>query len=618
MITRQKATLLQALVQSGPKVETATPGKAKIVEAERVDTPLERELVKRMQVISLSSDSEQYDDCSEEDSDSDYEEEASVMDLSGDDELTTEKDEESEVVQANTSDSINSLISEKVLQIIKGDESKKLTLDYCRSYLRHHGMRISGNKPVLIDRIKQHIELKQGPLEKYRPATFTINCTGDVCKGDVIKFKRRVYKAGSVSRKSAEAIGEHLVVGRVVKESYGEKKQQHTFTVEVLWSAGYKPLPPMRQLLVKGRNLYKLRTYRQKWENEGLRKMSLDEKHERGAAARSKRRDTLRASGRRKAATGTRKQLPNPYVAMGVSGNPQPHLLGEIGNVGRGEPLQQGWFPEFPMVHEQPYLPPRKETVPQLIYSNLSRVDAHQHHVNPPVVVAGQRDARLNKNIPSGVEKRVDEYQQHINPPAGVAGQRDVGPINNTPREVERRVDGCQHHIIPPAGVAGGINAGLNNSVPSEVRRIVDGYQHHINPPAGVVGGRRDTRLYHNNPSGVERRVDGYHHHNSPPAGAAGRRDAGLNNQIPSGVEKRVDGYQHHINPSAGVAGQRDVGFNNNVLSRVQFPPLQPPKRTHVSCPTAGCKNYASKVCSYGVCLKCCKEQGRICQKHKH
>lgn len=35
-------------------------------------------------------------------------------------------------------------------------------------------------------------------------------------------------------RKGAEAIGEHLVVGRVVKESYGEKKQQHTFTVGIL------------------------------------------------------------------------------------------------------------------------------------------------------------------------------------------------------------------------------------------------------------------------------------------------------------------------------------------------------------------------------------------------
>lgn len=76
----------------------------------------------------MISDSEQYDDCSQGESDSDYnhdsEEEASVMDLSSDDELTTEKDEEkdeeSEVAQAKTSDSINSLVAQEVLQIIKG------------------------------------------------------------------------------------------------------------------------------------------------------------------------------------------------------------------------------------------------------------------------------------------------------------------------------------------------------------------------------------------------------------------------------------------------------------------------------------------------------------------
>ncbi|OAE21717.1 hypothetical protein AXG93_1275s1280 [Marchantia polymorpha subsp. ruderalis] len=599
----------------------------------------------------MISDSEQYDDCSQGESDSDYnhdsEEEASVMDLSSDDELTTEKDEEkdeeSEVAQAKTSDSINSLVAQEVLQIIKdGDESKKLTLDNCRSYLRHHGMRISGNKPVLIDRIKQHMELKQGPLEKYRPATFTINCTGDVCKGDVVKFKRKVYKAGK-PRKGAEAIGEHLVVGRVVKESYGEKKQQHTFTVEVLWSAGYKPLPPMRQLLVKGRNLYKLRTYRQKWEDESLRKTSLDEKHERGAAARSIRRDKLKASGRPKAATGTQKQLPNPYVAMGVSGNPQPHLLGERGNAGRGEPSQQGSFPKVPMVHEQRYFPPRKETVPRHTYSNSSRVDSHQPHVHAPVILPGQRDARLKNNIPSGL----DEYEHHNNPPAGVAGRRYVEPKNTTPSEVGRRIDGYQQHNNPRAGVADRRDIGPNYNIPSDVARRVDGYQHHSNPPAGVAG-RSDSRLHHSNHSGlgrgvygyyyydgppvgvggrrddnpslVERRGDGFHHYNGPPVGA-GRRDAGLIHSNTSVGKRRFDGYHHHNCPPSGGGGLNHnnpslverrvdgfhqyttahVGLKENVPIGLQFPqPLQPPKRTQVSCPTAGCKNYGSKVCTYG------------------
>ncbi|TQE01962.1 hypothetical protein C1H46_012396 [Malus baccata] len=49
------------------------------------------------------------------------------------------------------------------------------------------------------------------------------------------------------------------------KESYGAGKQQHTFT---------------------GRNLYKLRTYRQRWSEEAERSKVLAEKQRRGEAAR--------------------------------------------------------------------------------------------------------------------------------------------------------------------------------------------------------------------------------------------------------------------------------------------------------------------------------------------
>lgn len=33
--------------------------------------------------------------------------------------------------------------------------------------------------------------------------------------------------------------------------------------IEVLWSKGEKPLPPLHPLLIKGRNLYRLKTLRQ-------------------------------------------------------------------------------------------------------------------------------------------------------------------------------------------------------------------------------------------------------------------------------------------------------------------------------------------------------------------
>uniref|UniRef100_A0A5B6YKX5 Putative zinc finger CCCH domain-containing protein 62-like n=1 Tax=Davidia involucrata TaxID=16924 RepID=A0A5B6YKX5_DAVIN len=84
-------------------------------------------------------------------------------------------------------------------------------------------------------------------------------------------------------------LGKRTVAGRIVKESYGAAKQQHTFTVEVFWSKGIRKLPPLFPLLVKGRNLYKLKTFRQVWKNEAERSKVLAEKHKRGAAARLKR-----------------------------------------------------------------------------------------------------------------------------------------------------------------------------------------------------------------------------------------------------------------------------------------------------------------------------------------
>ncbi|PKI69625.1 hypothetical protein CRG98_009980 [Punica granatum] len=58
-------------------------------------------------------------------------------------------------------------------------------------------------------------------------------------------------------------IGKRIVAGRIIKESYGSAKQQQTFTIEVLWSKGEKPLPPLHPLFIKGRNLYRFNTMRQ-------------------------------------------------------------------------------------------------------------------------------------------------------------------------------------------------------------------------------------------------------------------------------------------------------------------------------------------------------------------
>ncbi|KAH9713773.1 hypothetical protein KPL71_020458 [Citrus sinensis] len=136
-------------------------------------------------------------------------------------------------------------IEEKVIQkIIEAGQQEKLKVEQCKVYLRKNGLRLTGNKPTLIQRIKEHLEISNGGGERRYPIfSFVLDC-----------------KACSAS---GPPCGKRIVAGRIVKESYGAAKQQHTFTIEVLWSKGEKPLPPLHPLLIKGRNLYHLKTLRQ-------------------------------------------------------------------------------------------------------------------------------------------------------------------------------------------------------------------------------------------------------------------------------------------------------------------------------------------------------------------
>ncbi|OMO56733.1 hypothetical protein CCACVL1_26331 [Corchorus capsularis] len=169
----------------------------------------------------------------------------------------------------------------------EGGELESLSLKECKAYLRKHGLRLTGTKEVCQQRILEHWKIKNGNAEALYPrSSFYINCTGDVCKGDVVLFTQKVFEKFDKVTRHGKVLGRRTVVGRVVKESYGKAKQQHTFTVEVLWSKGIKKLPPLFPLLVKGRNLYKLKTYRQRWSDEAERRKVLAEKHRRGDAAR--------------------------------------------------------------------------------------------------------------------------------------------------------------------------------------------------------------------------------------------------------------------------------------------------------------------------------------------
>ncbi|XP_058743759.1 zinc finger CCCH domain-containing protein 62-like [Vicia villosa] len=181
---------------------------------------------------------------------------------------------------------------ELVQKLIKDGLLEKLKVDQCKVYLKKNGLRLTGNKDILIQRIKEHQEIiNSGGEKKYPPHSFVLNCKGDACTGDVVLFEQNVYEMFNIASRSASGppCGTRIVAGRIVKESYGAAKQQHTFTIEVLWSKGEKPLPPLHPLLIKGRNLYRLKTLRQRWEDEEKRRNMLMEKHSRGFVARADR-----------------------------------------------------------------------------------------------------------------------------------------------------------------------------------------------------------------------------------------------------------------------------------------------------------------------------------------
>ncbi|GJN20485.1 hypothetical protein PR202_gb07868 [Eleusine coracana subsp. coracana] len=175
-------------------------------------------------------------------------------------------------------------------KLIHDGELEKLKVYQCKSYLRMHKLRLTGKKEVLLNRIRDHIEVKNAGEEKYPVSSFVLNCKGDACKGDVVMFEQNIYRRKKgAPREVKHLCGQRTNAGRIIKESYGTAKQQHTFTIEILWSKGYKPWSPLHPLLIKGRNLYKEKTMRQPWTDEEERNTVLKEKHARGFVARKSR-----------------------------------------------------------------------------------------------------------------------------------------------------------------------------------------------------------------------------------------------------------------------------------------------------------------------------------------
>lgn len=110
---------------------------------------------------------------------------------------------------------------------------------------------------------------------------YSVRCTGDAVVGDEVRFERATF---SGSFRNAKFAGFELITGKIIKDSYGKDKQQHTFTLA---------LSDGTELRIKGRNLYANGTYRQMWADESARRQAADEKHARGDSARAVRAERI-------------------------------------------------------------------------------------------------------------------------------------------------------------------------------------------------------------------------------------------------------------------------------------------------------------------------------------
>lgn len=110
---------------------------------------------------------------------------------------------------------------------------------------------------------------------------YCIYATGDCCMGDEVRFEQAKF---SGSYRKPKFAGFEMITAKIIRDNYGEEKQQHTFTLE---------LEDGSTKLIKGRNLYRNGVWRKRWQDEKQRLAVLEEKHERGGEARAKRQQRL-------------------------------------------------------------------------------------------------------------------------------------------------------------------------------------------------------------------------------------------------------------------------------------------------------------------------------------
>lgn len=126
-------------------------------------------------------------------------------------------------------------------------------------------------------------------IDALHDSGYSQDVQGDAVEGDDVVFLEAVFTGYYPNVKFT---GYRLITGRIEKESYGEKKQQHTFSIRVsgCYGSGWDKYAVGDCKRIKGRNLYKYFTLaRPRGEDE--RSALLRDKHRRGDAARRARRE---------------------------------------------------------------------------------------------------------------------------------------------------------------------------------------------------------------------------------------------------------------------------------------------------------------------------------------
>ncbi|CAM6055638.1 unnamed protein product [Sphagnum tenellum] len=477
------------------------------------------------------------------------------------------------VPETNSLSPEDMVLLRNVLDVIKeAGDLKKLKVDELKTYLRYCGLRLSGIKATLIERIQEHMVVKDGGGEaKYRRSTFSIDCTGDVVQGDVVLFNQQVYDSYDfISRCAAGlALGKRMVAGRVVSDSYGAAKQQHTFTIEVLWSTGVQPLPAMYPLQIKGRNLYRPRTLRQPWLNEEDRQAALVEKHSRGEAARKIRaaaKANTKHSHLRSKEPATQKAGSAPVTRVQVQGSFARRACENTMGGGPGSNPQHS-FAENQQHHHNAF------------YVAAPPVTSSSSLQNPPL-----RRANYSVAVTNYFGTNIQMKNQH-------APQFEFHH-QHLPKQ-------CMDHLSQQVPLH------RHDLSTSHETQQVHSHQHglsidHVTQRIPSI--QHDLSLDH-----VPKQVPSYQHGLSRDHVA--RLVASQQHDLfMEHVTQQVPSHQHDL--SQQVRSQ-------SALGRAPQPHCMPRQHGAFLCPTLGCQNWGANACIQKSCYMCCRISGAACSRHQ-